>query len=283
MQSVNDGYPGFNSSNAYTTGTGSGTSATAAEEDYTRAQLDAKINALRQQLGLIDTTRTQGLDELGTTYKNQKNTGLTKYGTQRDDNAQSRLNALEQVDTKARTGMQSLRRLLGMSGSANQSAAKFAAPNAVSRQASMDRQSQIETYGRNDRNINTAETDFLTQLDAEKKSREKTFLQGLLDQSNSLNAQLGEANMQKSYVNGSNYNQIRAQYAPYQQTIDANNAALAGLQNTYKTPLQATAATPTLDQYAVDQTAIDANKQSGQQDYSPYSQFLLKKRLTGTA
>lgn len=251
------------------------------ETDATRAMYDTKIGALRGQLGLIDPTRQKGLGELNTTYTNQLNEGETQYGTKLQDNIYSREKAYGGIGDTARNNLGRLRQVLGMTGSPNQSAA-MVARYAVDRDATGQRTNATELYGRNELDINTAKTKFKKDLETDKKTRERTFLEGLLEQENSLNADIGQSEMQKQNLNGGNYNQIRAAYTPYQATIDANNAKLQGMQTQYATPLATKAEIPTLADYSVDKTKTDAQNQGGDEN-SPYSSYLLRKKLTGQA
>lgn len=245
------------------------------------AAYDTQLGSLRGMLGQVGTTREQGLQQLSDSYNTEKQQGLQKYGQQRDDNSQNRLKALDGVATKARTGFNSLRSLLGLSGSANQSAAGVAS-NAVARQASQDRQGQIDTYGRNERDVTNAETGFVTSLDTQRKERERNFLQGLLEQENDINSKIGDVEMRKAQINGSNYQQMLNAYAPYQSAIDSTQSKINGLYDQYKTPFNAEAKLAQTSQFNIDPTAIKAEQQGGQSEYSPFSQF-LRKKLTGEA
>ena len=245
------------------------------------AAYDTQLGSLRGMLGQVGTTREQGLQQMSDSYNTEKQQGLQKYGQQRDDNSQNRLKALDGVATKARTGFNSLRSLLGLSGSANQSAAGVAS-NAVARQASQDRQGQIDTYGRNERDITNAETGFVTSLDMQRKERERNFLQGLLEQENDINSKIGDVEMRKAQINGSNYQQMLNAYAPYQSAIDSTQSKINGLYDQYKTPFNAEAKLAQTSQFNIDPTAIKAEQQGGQSEYSPFSQF-LRKKLTGEA
>jgi hypothetical protein len=156
------------------------------------------------------------------------------------------------------------------------------AMNAVARDASGKRQGQIDTFGRNERDITGAETDYMTRLDQEKKTKESSFLRDLLQQEADINAQIGDTEMQKAAVNGANYDGIRAAYAPYQSIIDQRNNQINGLYDQYKTPFQAKANDVSLGQYTVDKSAINAQKQGGG-EYAPYDQFLAKRKLQDSA
>lgn len=247
------------------------------EVDYTRSMLDTNLGSLRGLLGNIGQTRDQGVSQYDTTYNNKQVEGNARYGQQETDNMQDRQKALGRVDTNARTAANSLKRLLGLSGSANQSALKFAAPNAISRVASGERQEQLDNFGRNQRNIANEKTSFLDGLKNEYEQGKGNFLRSLFEQENDINAKIGEVEMQKAALNGSNYDGIRAAYAPFQSTIDQNTQRISDIFNQYKPNLKTNANLAKTESYNVDKAAIGANQSMGGDEYSPYSQFLKRK------
>ena len=249
------------------------------EVDYTRSMLDRNLGSLRGILGNIGQTRQQGEQQLDTTYNNSKTTGEAKYNAQDVTNLQDREKALGKVDTNARTGYNSLKRLLGLSGSANQSALKFAAPNAIARVASGERQDQLDNYGKNAAAVQNSRTSFLEGLKNEYDQNKSNFLRGLFEQENDTQAKIGELEMQKAALNGGNYEGIRAAYAPYQSTIDQNNAKIGQIFEQYKAPLKTQANLASMNDFNVDKAAIGADKSMGGEEYSPYAQF-LKRKLT---
>ena len=249
------------------------------EVDYTRSMLDRNLGSLRGILGNIGQTRQQGESQLDTTYNNSKTSGEAKYNAQDVTNLQDREKALGKVDTNARTGYNSLKRLLGLSGSANQSALKFAAPNAIARVASGERQDQLDNYGKNAAAVQNSRTSFLEGLKNEYDQNKSNFLRGLFEQENDTQAKIGELEMQKAALNGGNYEGIRAAYAPYQSTIDQNNAKIGQIFEQYKAPLKTQANLASMNDFNVDKAAIGADKSMGGEEYSPYAQF-LKRKLT---
>lgn len=245
--------------------------------NQTNAMLDDQTSNLQRLLGSLGTQKQQGLQKLSDSYNTEKLAGENKYGQQVEDNTRQKKDAFNKVDTNARTAYNSLKRLLGMSGGANQSALKFAAPDAIARVASRERNDQVENYALNDRNIENAKVAFLKDLDTKKKEREDSFLRGILGQTQSINSDLGDIAAQRAQVNGGNYEAIRAARAPFQNEINQRQSEIDNLFNQYNTPFNANAQLATLNQFNVDKAAINANRSQGQSDYSPYQQPLRKK------
>ena len=243
----------------------------------TNMMLDDQTGTLNKLLGSVGTQKTQGIQKLADSYNTEKLAGENQYGQQFEDNTRQKMGALGKVDTNARTAANSLRRLLGLSGSANQSALKFAAPNAIARVASQERGDQIENFGLNERNITQAKTSFLDDLLAKKNERESEFLKGIATQEQSINSDLQDIATKRVQNNGGDYAAVRAARSPFTATIDAKQAEIDGLFNKYNTPFNANKTLATLNQFNVDKAAINANKASGGEEYSPYAQPLRKK------
>lgn len=245
----------------------------------TNLYLDDKEARLRALLGDINLTRSQGITQLGDSYNTEKQSGEQKYGQQSEDNTRSKINALDAVDTKARTGYNSLRSIIGHSGSANQSAG-MVARDAVARQASQDRQKQVDTSAMNERDITNARQMFLNDLEAKRKERESSLLADLLNQENSVYGDLQDLASQRVTNNSGGYEQVRAAIAPLQGEIDSRKSQLQGLFDKYRTPFNAEQKLATLSQFNVDPTAINANAQTGAGDFSPYANFLKRRQQT---
>ena len=247
------------------------------QKNETNMMLDDQEGTLRRLLGSLGTQRDQGIQKLSDSYNSEKLAGENQYAQQGEDNTRQKMSALDKVDTNARTAYNSLRRLLGLSGSANQSALKFAAPSAIARVASGERNDQIENFGVNERNITNARQSFFDDLDAKKKERESEFLKGIASQEQSLNSDLGDIAARRVQNNGGDYAAVRAARSPFQATIDGKQAEIDGLFNKYNTPFNANKTLATLNQFNVDKAAINANRNGGNAEYSPYAQPLRKK------
>lgn len=260
---------------------GAATSTAAAQQAAGVADTTAYLNdleqELRRQLGLVSSTRETGLKQLGDSYQNELQSGSQKYGQQKEDNTRQKIGALGQVDTNARVQANNLRRILGLSGSAGQSAG-MVGDSAIRRQASQQRSKQVENFGLNDRNIFNAEDAFKKDLETKKKDREMSFLQGLLSQEQGLYGDIGDIAAQKASVNGGNYASVRAARQPFQNEIAARDNQIQSLTSQYATPFNADAKLADLNQFTVDKAVLNANNAGGPQDYSPYSPFINKRK-----
>lgn len=262
-----------------------------------RAYLDDQEQSLRSLLGKSSTYLNQGLSGITDSYN--KETGrqqdaqaqaLRGYDQKRTETTQSKLGALNKVDTNARTLADSLRRILGLAGAANSSAARVAAPGAVARQATEQRGGVIDQYGSNLRNIDQAQGDtelsfknIMQDLLEQRNQKELGLRQGIGQQEIQSQQSLADIARQRSLLNGGGYGDVRAATAPFRAQVDQGNNALDQLFNQFRTPYaqrSAQVATPQLADYTVDRAAINANAQGGAAEGSPYSQF-LRKRLQG--
>lgn len=249
----------------------------ASQVNQTNAMLDDQSSNLQRLLGSLGTQKQQGLQKLSDSYNTEKLAGEQQYAQQGKDNTRQKRTALNKVDTNARTAYNSLKRLLGLSGSANQSALKFAAPDAIARVASQERGDQVENFALNDRNIENAKSSFLQDLLTKKNEREGDFLKGIYGQEQSINSDLGDIAAQRAQVNGGNYEAIRQARSPFQNTINQRQSDIDNLFNQYNTPFNANKQMATLNQFNVDKAAVNANRASGNADYSPYQQPLRKR------
>lgn len=280
---------------ASTTGGGASQAPSYNQDDLN--YLNDQENSLRAQLARADTTLNQGLTQLGDSYNKevsgantQRGRALENFNTQIDDTTRDKVNAINQVDTNARTLNDSLRRILGMASGRGSSAYKFAAPNAVARDASQRRSGVNETFGTNFRNIDTAKNraseDFATLLDdlaAQKQQRESSLREGVLTSKNSINSNLANLAGERAKLLGGGYGAVRIAQQPFQDQITGNNAAIDNLFNQYRSPYSVKAIDiqkPDLGAYTVDKAALASNTQ-GAGAYSPYSAFLKKKQEGG--
>jgi hypothetical protein len=194
--------------------------------------------------------------------------------------------AIGQVDMNARTLNDSLRRTLGMASGSDSSAYKFAAPNAVAREASGERGEVLGDFAENERSIATAEKraeeDFASLLDdlaRQRNQSESGLRSGVLESRQNINRSLADIAAERSSMMGGNYNSAMAAQKPYAQAINARQQEIDSLFNRFRSP-QLTAKpvevqTPELQQYMVDEAGI-APGQAAQPQYSPYSNFLRR-------
>ncbi len=230
---------------------------------------------LRSLLGRIGTTRTQAGQKIADEYSRNRQSGIDQYTQQSEDNTRTRLSRVGDINRKASVGFDSLRRLLGRSGSANQSA-NLNARQAVNRVASQDRNNAFETFGRNERDIVGAQNTFLTDLDRRKAEAEYQLEQDLIAQEQDIYGDLSSVAGQRAQLNGGNYSAIKSAQSPYQTEIDSRDQILLGLFDKYRPALNAVTQKPQLQDFTVDREKIATQAQGGG-DYAPYDTFRRRK------
>lgn len=241
---------------------------------------DDTIGSLQRLVASSNTQKDQGLASLTNSYNRnlsdtneQESQTLRNYGIKRQDTQQNRQGALRQIDTSARQGNEGLNRLFQLSGSAGGSAATMVAPNAVARDASTKRTGTLETFGRNIRDLDLAEGDAKGQfsrarrdLDSQKREKEQSFIEGILNLQNDLNSKLSNAVTQRGIAGGGTYSGLAGARAQYTDAIRGNQNALDNLFNQYRDPqfnvAPVNAKVPDLAQYTVDPTALDLQGQN---------------------
>lgn len=264
----------------------------------TRAQdlayLDDQEGQLRGFLGSAQNTLNNGLTQIGDSYDKeagratqQKDTALAGYRTQREDTTRDKMTGINQVNTGARTLADSVRRILGLASGANSSSYRDAAPGAIARDTSQKRSGVMDTFAKNSRNIDTAEQgtlssfeDLLTDLGEQRKQKESGLRSGVLGQEQDTLGKLAEIAARRAQINGGNYDAIRAATSPIRADIQSRQAQIDGLFNQFRTPYTPKALnsqTPTMQQYQVDKTKLNAQQNQGGGEYSPYDLFLKKR------
>lgn len=250
------------------------------------AYLDSQEAALRRQYGRADSSLSQGLRDLIDSYNNARSDANLQRGREienltlkREDTGRAKDNALDRVNTNARMLADSLRRRIGMASGSDSSAYKITAPGAVAREASGERGDVMEDYGVNFRNLDLTERraneDFdslLKAIDADKRSREGKLRSGVEMQRQSIDEALAQIAAQRASASGGD---VRAALAPYEAQIASRDRTIDSLFNKYRNvgkfnPVKVNA--PTLRDYMVDKTAVQANEQTGSD--SPYSPYL---------
>lgn len=260
------------------------------------AYLSDQESQLRKMLASAQTTLDNGLTQLSDTSNKEVNrqkqaqaTADANYGTQREDATRAKLSAIDQVNTGARTLADSVRRLLGLASGANSSAYQLAAPAAIARDATIKRTGVNETYGKDFRNIDTAQQNadtqfaqYLQDLADQRKQKELALRQGVIQQEQGINGDLADVARQRAQIQGGGYDAVKAATAPYQAAINDRQSALDTLFSQFRTPynLQApTVTTPQLSDYTVGRTTLTPGQGNvaDPNATSPYAQFLKKK------
>lgn len=259
------------------------------------AYLDDQESQLKRLLKSAGNTLDSGLTNLSDSYNKEvgganarRSRTLEDFGIQREDDTRDKSSALGKVDTNARTLNDSLRRILGMASGSGSSAYKYAAPNAVARQASAQRTGVLGDYAENDRNItlseNRAKTDFeslLEDLANQRKQQESDLRGGVLEREQGINSDLANVAAERAKLLGGGYAETRLAQAPFREAINSRQSQLDSLFERFRsptlTPKPVNVQTPNLRDYMVDRAGINANRQS-QSQYSPYMNFLRPKQ-----
>lgn len=269
---------------------GSNTAGSAADLAY----YDSQEGILRGMLGKSQNTLNQGLTNLSDSYNRetgnanlQRSRAMENFGVQREDMTNGKQEALGQVDTNARTLNDSLRRILGMASGSSSSAYQYAAPNAVARQASGQRNNVLSDYAGNERDLSLAENratqDFgslLEELSRKRNQEESDLRAGVIETDQNTNQSLADLAAKRAQAQGAGYATARAAQQPYAAAINSGQSQLDSLFERFRSPVLSTrqvdVQTPQLRDYMVDRAGINAANQGGQQQYSPYSNFLRK-------
>lgn len=274
---------------------GGGSGSNSSGDAATAAYYDSQANTLRGLLGRSQNTLDQGLTNLSDSYNKQVNDAnqqrsraLEDYGIQSENSAHAKDQALGQVDTNARTLNDSLRRMLGQASGSDSSAYQYAAPNAVAREASGDRNKTLDAYSENDRNIGLAQKrateDFQSLLDnlaAQRGQKESDLRSGVLQSEQDVNSQLADVAAKKAALTGSSYASTLAAQQPYQQAISDRQASIDALFNQFRNPTYdvkpVDVQTPTLRDYVVNSAGINSGSSAASQDPSQTYGYYLKK------
>lgn len=251
------------------------------------AYLDDQRGRLEGQHRSANTALTNGLTQLQDSYNKEvsgansrRAQAIQDLNTKREDTTRAKDSALNRVNKNARTLAEGLRRRIGMASGSGSSAFQITAPGAVSRDATEDRTGVLENFGVNFRDLATTEQrqktqfeELLSDLEAQRKTRESDFRSGILEKKNQIDTSLSEVARQKALALGGGYNQARTAMAPYAGAIDSRQAEIDNLFNKFRTPFaQKTVDTtaPTLRDYMVDRANISSGQPGPQDPTAPY-------------
>lgn len=174
--------------------------------------------------------------------------------------------AKSNIDRNVATNQNSLARLLGIAGSGNSSAARYAALLAA-RQGTNQRSEVQKNYSRNLQGMDTAFGDTravrdknVLRLGEDKFAKEQALKKSINDNKSSLLQTLATLGIQKGQALGKTYSQARSAADPYSAQIRNIQAANQGLARDYQNPLFNTAgvafAAPQLASYNSDNAGI---------------------------
>lgn len=284
--SANGNVLGAPTDRASSGGSTGGTSSNQQDLDYLNNQ-SSLYDRLLQSLKSTESSGLQKLDQSKIEAENkaklQQERALRDFSVKREDTTRAKQNALGQVDTNARTLSDSMRRIIGMAAGSGASA-NLAANSAVARQASQQRNNVMSGYAANDRDLSTAENDtnvdfesLLQDIANQRKQKEEEFRAGLAQQEQGIVQSQGEIAAERARLQGGN---TLSAMKPYQDRYFGLQTNIDQLPAQFATNVSArdlNVKTPQLRDYLVDRQAVNATRQSGQQQYSPYSAFLQRK------
>lgn len=255
-----------------------GSGAAAAAEAAQRASALSEIDRI---LGGIGTKRDQGLSRLNSTFGDnqarlnyEKEMAMRGYADQRGENEKAKLRGTEQVDQFANNTYSNLRRMLSGMNAGSSSAMRELVPQVVSKAAGQRRQGVFETYGENEKGIDSAQENATTQykwaeedLANQRRDRERDFLDSIYTQEQDLIRQ-------KQGLGGLDLGSANAQIAQRQASLDA-------LFNQYAPQFSAktvNAERPELGKYTIDQAAVRQGQGQYPSETAYYLPALRKKQ-----
>lgn len=214
-----------------TTNTNSGVYTGGATDPTTAGNIAAyqdQINSINQLLSQANVNQTNGTNAINTGYNNSvaqlqgnNQNVLNGYNTQQGNTTSDYANALNTIDSNARTGYNSLEQLLGGTGSAG----NVLAPFAVSNEANTQRGASSTAYAQNlqaiQDGIDAANQNYNNQkktLDGQQQTQLQSLLSSIAQQKIGYQQQLGADQNQINIAKGGSY-----------ATPVANNNAISGL------------------------------------------------------
>lgn len=281
---------------------GGGGSSSSSSDPNAVAYYNDVISQLQSELGAAQGEQATGLNNINNAF-NQSNNELNQsesaaesgYNTSRANNGTTRETNLGQVNTNANSAYNGLMALLAAGGAGVSSAARFGAPQAVSQNASEQRQGVDTTYNTNDAAITSAEDqtkqqyqNALTDLLTTKNTNIQNFLSGLLGQEANIEQQIGSAKINAAEYGGKSYSAAEAGASNETNAVKNIEGQLGQIFNQYATPsfnvTPVTATTPNLTSYNVDPTTIKAASANPTTDSSflPYLASLKQNQGAGS-
>lgn len=245
------------------------------------AQRASALSEIDRILGGIGTKRDQGLSRLNSTFGDnqarlnyEKEMAMRGYADQRGENEKAKLRGTEQVDQFANNTYSNLRRMLSGMNAGSSSAMRELVPQVVSKAAGQRRQGVFETYGENEKGIDSAQENATTQykwaeedLANQRRDRERDFLDSIYTQEQDLIRQ-------KQGLGGLDLGSANAQIAQRQASLDA-------LFNQYAPQFSAktvSAERPELGKYTIDKAAVRQGQGQYPSETAYYLPALRKKQ-----
>lgn len=273
------------STGGYTTSNPSGSGGV----DYSPqiASIDAQTNALQGNLGYADTQLSQGLGNLQSQFNQQQSGANTNHSralqdfqtTEQNDNL-GHTNAIDQVNTKARTLSNSVRQMIGNASGSGSSAYQITAPGAVQRQADLQSQAVNTNFGQNMDALKTSKdregqdyNSLMTQLQDKFTQGQNGLRTGIEQQKQQINGTLADLAAQRAAYLGGGIKGAQAAASPFQANAASSQSAIDNIAKQYQSPFATVApvqvAAPTLRDYVTGKTQVATNQAGTQATNTP--------------
>lgn len=225
---------------------------------------NAKTAAEQGGKSLLDTFNLAGSRLNEDRSKTLRNFDLSQ-GTL-DTNKRGTLN---EINRGAASSARSLLGLLASKGAGVSSAAKFAVPTAISSFFGGQRGKALNNYGEQQQGLDVGRQDATTQydrattdLDTQRKEKEKSLREGSIGTENDILGRLADATTKLKLAQGGTYTGGADARKPFMERIAANNAAIGQLFDQFRSPSYNVApvdvkAPAPVTNYAVDPLAVD--------------------------
>lgn len=272
-------------------GGSSGAAAGPAVDPAVLASYDQAIGNTNSAIGRLGTQLNSGNSAIDASYQNAlnqlllgRNQSQATYNTNKQQTAHDYVSAKNTIGANAGQSLSGVQRLLGSRGAGGGSAYNQAAPEAVTRQATLQRNDVGNTFGQNNQALDTNWGNYVTGYDNSvldvnsQHDQQRQGLQNSIETNRaSLLQTLAQLSAQRDVVGGGNG------VGAAQPFLDQANAALNSQADYHVAPInyqtQAYNA-PALSTYAANpQAAPTYQGQSPTNDFfSPYLAALLGKR-----
>lgn len=252
------------------------------------SQYDQSIGNVNQGISGLGAQQQTGLSAIDASYRdalNQlllgKNQSQSAYNTGKQLSATDYVGAKNTIGSQAGGLLSGLQRLLGSRGAGGGSAYLQAAPQAVTRGASLQRADAGNIFGQNNQNMDTNWGNYLQGYDnsvnsaKSQKERAAQSLQQSIDSSRaSLLQNLAQLQSQRASVAGGN------PVSASQGSLDQANSLLGKTYSTAPISINTQAyQAPSLASYTTNPQSVSTtqNQQAGGDYFSPYLSALLGK------
>lgn len=277
----------------YVGGGGGGTSVDQAILD----QYDQAINRTNKHIGFLGDELDSGYSSIDSSYENainqllrSRNIAEEGYKGNKQQTATDFVGSKNTIGANAGRSLSGLQRLLGSRGAGGGSAARIVAPDAVAREATIQRQGVTSQFGQNNQALDTNWNNYLGDYEnqrsgaAQQRVQARESLKRTIDANRSgLLEVLAELQAKRATAAGGNA--VEASQ-PYLDRADAYRAKVANYRvDPIKYQTKAYEA-PDLEKYTVNPNATPQyeGQASGNDYYSPYLAALLgKKKQSGLA